>query len=229
MVLCRHLEKEITMKMPARNLRPAHTMMGPQHFRLAEAAGLLALPTGHIYEFNGGVGDMGVAMLGSVSGAKLISCDIDSECVSAMKKRRKKEGLMDSWVIRCCDSFAELNPTRNSGVVFDCNTFTFHQMLNVPEFKTAFDRTLEAKVKWILINDSAKFKLHLNYKSYGCLEPTVPEYLRCWNDYLGQVGYLVDAYVDLRTTLMLRIRRGIHKSVKETHLSDSDDAYYAPS
>lgn len=221
------------MKMPKRNTRPAHEMMGPQHFRLAEAAGLLSLPTDNVYEFNGGVGDMGVAIINSLKekGAttRLTSCDLDVECVEIMKRRREKEGMQKQWSIRCCDSFKELEVARGSGVVFDCNTFTLHQVLNVQEFKDAYERTLKAKPRWILMNDSAKFRLHLNYKSYGCSEATVDEYLTCWNRYLAEFGYSVDAFVDLRTTLMIRVRQGLHKKFKQFRIENDTETYHKPS
>lgn len=134
-----------------------------------------------IVELFGGMGRITRQAQAIFPKAKIYSFDLDQVCCETIKKYCPSVEVLQQ-------SSLDQNPyiIPDCGVLADFNLLTIKKAQET--YREFFEYMFSKKPGWIVLTDSAHAKLHINYKSYGCL-PALSSYIELWKKYATDHGY----------------------------------------
>ena len=138
-------------------------------------------------EFFGGVGINSTMIQKIIEPENHYIYDYDEKCVEHLNKNFENVFQADSYQVM------QGIKSKNALYDFDFNSFTIKQLIeNEKRVKNGIDNIFSQKPKAVIITDSAKSKIHLNYKVY---ERLLNAKIGDFNDYISAVDeYFQDEY-----------------------------------
>lgn len=154
-----------------------------------------------ILEYFGGMGGMTRVLRSHWMTVPVQTWDHDELCVKHLRSFQYpatdvQEG--DSLTLAC--------PQKGDGVSMDFNRLTLLRAQK--EYLKPLSRVFNAWPTWVHITDSARSKLHLNYKTYGLENPTMEAYLSRFDEWVNaRWPYRIHAFAGHhKATLLLFVR-----------------------
>lgn len=137
-------------------------------------------------EVFGGVGNITKIIMEIFPGVPVESWDIDPRCVELL-------GVIPGVTARLGDSTELAVAKKGDGVFVDHNMLTLKTLQN--DLNGMLSRILSGKPSWVQLNDSARSKLHLNFKSYGLENDLLETYMGAYDKMLLPYGYKVYSHL----------------------------------
>ena len=124
-----------------------------------------------LLEYFGGLGGVTRIALETFPGTPIQTWDADKTCVECL---RAIEGIE----VKQGDSLSKAEPKKGDGILMDFNLWTLLRAKT--KYRGVMRQVFGSGAKWVQVADSSSAKLHINFRSYGCLSSD-------WDEYVGQV------------------------------------------